>query len=149
MYTKYLKKLTPQELGYRHGRLTTGQYFYISKSAIGTFFSELDKTVLNDFLSLEFNDPLEDNKIIQASFVFHNDKYARKNGTRNEYRIYLNRDIAKHDLHFEPNDIIVFKLLSKDKYQLEHYKPASEGYKQLEELISENKVCRGQHALLS
>ena len=45
----YIKKLTTQELGYRKGRLMTGGYFYISKSAGGTFFKELDKYVLNDF----------------------------------------------------------------------------------------------------
>ena len=93
----YLKKLTTQELGYRKGRLMTGGYFYISKSAVGTFFKVLDKYVLNDFLRLDFNDPLEPGNTIQASYVYHNDKYSKENGTRNEYRIYHNRDIAKHE----------------------------------------------------
>ena len=67
LYDVYLKKLTTQELGYRKGRLMTGGYFYISKYAIGTFFKELDKYTLNDFLRLDFNDPLEPGNIIQAS----------------------------------------------------------------------------------
>ena len=66
-YDVYIKKLTTQELGYRKGRLMTGGYFYISKSAIGTFFSELNKFRLNDFMRLEFNDPLELGNVIQAS----------------------------------------------------------------------------------
>jgi hypothetical protein len=74
----YIKKLTPQELGYRKGRLMTGGYFYISKSAVGNFFKELDKYVLNDDLRLDFNDPLEPDGIIQATYVYHNDKFARE-----------------------------------------------------------------------
>ena len=107
-FNVYIKKLTTQELGYRKGRLMTGGYFYISKSAIGTFFKELDKYILNDYLRLDFNDPLEPENTIQASFVYHNDKYAIENGTRNEYRIYHNRDIATHELHFQPFEIVVF-----------------------------------------
>lgn len=143
----YIKKLTTQELGYRKGRLMTGGYFYISKSAVGSFFLELDKTVLNDFLRLDFNDPLEPENIIQASYVYHNDKYARDNGTRDEYRIYLNRDIAKHELHFQPYEIVVFIKEHGENYRLEHYNPRDKEYQKLQELILKSKI-RGNHALL-
>ncbi|RMA66384.1 DNA binding protein [Ulvibacter antarcticus] len=144
----YIKRLTTQELGYRRGRLMTGGYFYISKSAVGTFFKELDKYVLNDFLKLDFNDPLEPNNIIQASYVYHNDKYARENGTRNEYRIYHNRDIAKHELHFQPFEIVVFIKENDDNYKIEHFTPRNKEYQILQKAIEESKI-RGNHALLT
>ena len=143
----YMKKLTTQELGYRKGRLMTGGYFYISKSAIGKFFSELSKTVLNDFLRLDFNDPLEPGNIIQASYVYHNDKYAKQGGTRNEYRIYHNRDIAKHELHFRPFEIVVFIKIAENKYKLEHFNPRDKAYSVLKDYI-DNSNIRGNHALL-
>jgi hypothetical protein len=146
-YDVYLKKLTTQELGYRKGRLMTGGYFYISKSAVGTFFKELDKYTLNDFLRLDFNDPLEPGNIIQASYVYHNDKYAKENGTRNEYRIYHNRDIATHSLHFQPFEIVAFIREGNDNYRIEHFTPNNVKYKLLEDLIKNSKI-RGDHALL-
>ncbi|MBD0824442.1 DNA binding protein [Aestuariibaculum marinum] len=146
-YDVYIKKLTTQELGYRKGRLMTGGYFYISKSAVGSFFKELDKYVLNDFLRLDFNDPLEPGNIIQASYVYHNDKYAKENGTRNEYRIYHNRAIAKHQLHFQPYEIVVFIKDGDDNYRIEHYTRNDKAYRILENIIEDSKI-RGQHALL-
>ncbi|MEI6310971.1 MAG: hypothetical protein WCP57_01805 [Bacteroidota bacterium] len=144
----YIKKLTTQELGYRKGRLMTGGYFYISKSAIGSFFKELDKYKLNDFLRLEFNDPLEQGNIIQASFVYHNDKYSRSNGTRNEYRIYHNRDVATHSLHFQPFEIVIFIKEAENTFRIEHYTPLHKNYKILEEIIKDSKI-KGDHALLT
>lgn len=144
----YLKKLTTQELGYRKGRLMTGGYFYISKSAVGTFFKELSKDILNDFLRLDFNDPLEPGNIIQANYVYHNDKYVKENGTRNEYRIYHNRDIAKHELHFQPFEVVAFIKEGEDNYRIEHFTPIHEQYNMLEVVIKNSKI-RGDHALLS
>jgi hypothetical protein len=70
----YIKKLTPQELGYRKGRLMTGGYFYISKSAVGNFFKELDKYVLNDYLYL---------------FKLYRNTVRLKNVTMNKYNNYV------------------------------------------------------------
>lgn len=147
-YDVYLKKLTTQELGYRKGRLMTGGYFYISKSAIGTFFEELDKYIHNDFRTLVFNDPLSLGKIITASYVYHNDKFALENGTRNEYRIYHNRSIASHELHFQPYEIVAFIKEDDGKYRLEHFTRLSKEYKSLEKAIINSKI-RGDHALLT
>lgn len=144
----YLKKLTTQELGYRKGRLMTGGYFYISKSAIGLIFKELSKYKLNDFQKLEFNDPLEPGNIIHASFVYHNDKFCKSNGTRNEYRIYHNRDIAKHELHFQPFEIVAFIKLNDNNYQLDHFRPNDKEYKTLDNIIKNSRV-KGNHALLN
>lgn len=144
----YLKKLTTQELGYRKGRLMTGGYFYISKSAIGVIFKQLSKNKLNDFLKLEFNDPLEPGNIIHASFVYHNDKFCKANGTRDEYRIYHNREIAKHELHFQPFEIVAFTKLEDNNYKLDHFRPTDDEYKILDNTIINSKV-KGNHALLN
>ncbi len=146
-YTKYIKKLTPQELGYRKGRLTTGGYFYVSKSAVGSFFETLDKNLHNDSRNLIFNDPLKKNHTIEASYVYHNDLYALEGGTRNEYRIYLNRDLAKHELYFQPEDIIAFERDKDEHLTLSHYRLGDEKYKDLLEVINSN-FARGNHALL-
>jgi hypothetical protein len=146
MYDIYIKKLTPQELGYRKGQLTTGGYFYISKAAVGTFFEKLSDTTHNDSLQLDFNDPFKEGEIINASYIYHNDLYALENGTRNEYRIYLNREIAKHELHFRPEDIIVF-LKDGNTFSIKHYKKSIELYETLDRIINDSRI-RGYHAVL-
>ena len=146
MFDVYIKKLTPQELGYRKGQLTTGGYFYISKAAVGAFFEKLSDTIHNDSLQLDFNDPFNEGEIINASYIFHNDLYALENGTRNEYRIYLNREISKHELHFRPDDIIVF-LKDENTFSIKHYKKSNKIYETLDEIINGSKT-RGNHAVL-
>lgn len=146
-YKKYIKKLTPQELGYRKGRLKTGGYFYVSKTAVGSFFEKLDKNTHNDSRNLTFNDPFKEGHTIKASYVYHNDLYALDNGTRNEYRIYLNRDLAKHELHFQPDDIIVFEWEDDGILTLSHYRVNDENYEELLHAIKINHA-RGNHALL-
>jgi hypothetical protein len=53
-YKYYLKKLTSNELGYRKGKLSNGQMFYISKEA-AVFFPALSTEINNDTAVLEFN----------------------------------------------------------------------------------------------
>lgn len=143
----YIKKLTTQELGYRKGRLKTGGYFYISKSAVGPFFKKLNKNILNDFLRIDFNDPLEPGKIIQASYVYHNDKFIKENGTRDEYRIYHNRDIATHELHFQPHEIVVFVKKNENEYIINHFTRNDREYIAIEKSIQTSSI-RGNHALM-
>ena len=102
----YLKKLTSNELGYRNNRLVTGQIFYISKQAV-SFFPILNPKIHNDSINIEVKVEYKETPIF-VNLVFHNDKYSRSEGTRDEYRIYLNRDIAPDDFFFRPNDIIIF-----------------------------------------
>jgi hypothetical protein len=144
-YREYIKKLGPQELGYRKGIQTTGGYFYISKQAI-TFFPELSKNNHNDFAKLEFWVEYRVSPFF-LKFVYHNDKYSMPEGTRDEYRIYLTRDVAPDDFFFKPNDIIVFKRLEYNKYFLEKHREGSEMFDELSLLISASKQ-RGNHALV-
>ena len=139
----YLKKLTSNELGYRKGKLSNGQMFYISKQAVD-FFPPLSSEINNDTAVLEFNvDYIEDP--IYLNLVYHNDKYNREDGTRDEYRIYLNRDIAPDDFFFRPNDIIVIERKDENKYILEKFREGNKEYKRLGAIITESKM-RGQHS---
>jgi hypothetical protein len=140
----YLKKLTSNELGYRNNRLVTGQIFYISKQA-ASFFPPLNPKVHNDSTNIEVKVEYRTSPIF-VNLVFHNDKYSRTEGTRDEYRIYLNRDVAPDDFFFRPNDIIIFERNDNDKYILTLIKPSDTKYLHFETLIKENFV-RGSHAL--
>lgn len=141
----YLKKLTSNELGYRNNRLVTGQIFYISKQAV-SFFPPLNPKVHNDSTNIEVKVEYRTSPIY-VNLVFHNDKYSRSEGTRDEYRIYLNRDVAPDDFFFRPNDIIIFERIANDKYILSLIKPSDTKYLHFETLIKENFV-RGSHALV-
>jgi hypothetical protein len=143
-YKYYLKKLTSNELGYRKGKLTNGQMFYISKQA-ADFFPPLSKEVNNDSAMLEFNVEYKEDPIF-LNLVYHNDKFNREDGTRDEYRIYLNREIAPDDFFFRPGDIIVIERKDEHKYILEKLREGNNRYFKLDTIINESKM-RGQHAL--
>lgn len=142
----YLKKLTSNELGYRKGKLSNGQIFYISKQA-ANFFPKLSKELNNDTAILEINVEYKNDPVF-LNLVYHNDKFNREKGTRDEYRIYLNREIAPDDFFFRPDDIIIFERKGENKYILQKYRKGSDLYNNLELLIIKNKM-RGQHALLN
>jgi hypothetical protein len=143
-YKYYIKKLTYNELGYRKGKLTNGQMFYISKQAT-SFFPPLTTMINNDSVVLEFNVEYKKDPIY-LNLVYHNDKFNRENGTRDEYRIYLNREIAPDDFFFRPNDIIVIERKEGNKYFLKKFKVENKCYENLELIILKSKIM-GQHAL--
>lgn len=146
MYHKYyLKKLTSNELGYRKGKLSNGQMFYISKQA-ANFFPKLSTEINNDNAILEINVAYKNDPVF-LNLVYHNDKFNREKGTRDEYRIYLNREIAPDDFFFRPDDIIIFERIGENKYILNKYRMGNIRYEKLNILINESKT-RGQHALL-
>ena len=143
-YKYYLKKLTSNELGYRKGKLTNGQMFYISKQA-ADFFPPLSIEINNDTAVLEFNVEYKEDPVY-LNLVYHNDKFNREDGTRDEYRIYLNREIAPDDFFFRPRDIIVIERKDEHKYVLEKFREGNKNYDKLHAIITESKM-RGQHAL--
>lgn len=141
----YLKKLTKNELGYRKGKLSTGQMFYISKQAVD-FFPPLRVYVNNDFVVLEIHtDYLHSSAFV--NLVWHNDKLNREQGTRDEYRIYLNQDIAPDVYFFRPEDIILFEKITEKKYLLKKFRKGDPRFEEMNWKIINSKI-RGQHALL-
>jgi hypothetical protein len=145
-YKYYLKKLTSNELGYRKNRLVTGQMLYLSKQAID-FFPHLEKRIHNDSTRIDINVEYQPNPV-KVNLVFHNDKYSRNEGTRDEYRIYLNREIAPDDFFFRPNDIVIFERESINKYKLTLIKLGDSKYVHFDAIIKDNFV-RGSHALVN
>jgi hypothetical protein len=145
-YKYYLKKLTSNELGYRKGKLSNGQMFYVSKQA-ADFFPLLSTEINNDTAVLEFNVEYKKNTIY-LNLVYHNDKFNREDGTRDEYRIYLTREIAPDDFFFRPGDIIVIERKDEHKYVLEKFREGGQNYDKLEAIIAQSKM-RGQHALVN
>jgi len=143
-YKFYLKKLTKNELGYRKGKLSTGQMFYISKQA-KDFFPALSSDINNDYATLEINAEYLDGPAF-VNLVWHNDKLNREDGTRNEFRIYLNQDLAPDIYFFRPDDIIILERISIKRYRLKKYRKGDPGYNDMNLKISESKI-RGQHAL--
>lgn len=143
---KYIKKLNAQELGYRRGILRTGGYFYISKKAAKDFFGALSKEINNDIRILELHSKDESFEVAEISYVYHNDSFNTEGGTRDEYRIYLNRQLQFHSLHFKPNEIVVF---SKTGNQLffEHIKLGARDYSYYNRLLRQYGN-RGNHALI-
>ena len=143
---KYLKKLNPQELGFRKGILRTGGYFYISKKAANMFFGSLSKHVNNDNKILKISSLDKTFKIAEMSYVYHNDKWNTTKGSRDEYRIYLNRQIQFHALHFMPNDIVVFER-DDDAYSFLHLKENDKRYQAYLSLLDVHGI-NGNHAII-
>lgn len=141
----YLKKLTANELGYRKDKLKTGQIFYVSKQA-KDFFPTLRSDVNNDNVMIQVAVEYRDSPVY-VNFVYHNDKFNREDGTRDEYRIYLNRDIAPNDFFFRPEDIVVFCRVSELSYTMKKYREGDFEYDSFNEKIKGSKL-RGFHALL-
>ena len=124
--------------------MTNGQMFYISKQA-SDFFPPLSTEINNDTAVLEFN--VEYKEVpVYLNLVYHNDKFNREDGTRDEYRIYLNREIAPDDFFFRPGDIIVLERKDEYKYVLEKLRKGNVNYDKLDSIITESRI-RGQHAL--
>ena len=144
---KYIKKLGAQELGYRKGKQVTGQYIYVSKDVI-SFFPKLSQTILNDSVHLKIRTEFSSSSV-EASYIWHNNRFFNEKGTRNEYRIYLNRSIATDDYHFQPNDIIVLSKIKNciNTYKLEHIRTTSQYYKKFDAII-ESSELKGNHGVI-
>lgn len=152
----YLKKLGRQELGSvnANGIPQRGRYIYISKSEnVLHFFPPLSTTDLNDCALIPII-PLYLNKKVYCNYVYHNDRVIDPNGTRNEYRLYLNRELEDNVWLFQEGDIV---LLKKDQLQtdtqevqtvyfLDLITPTDNLYNRCNNLIAEYPI-RGGHAI--
>lgn len=113
--TYYIKKLRHQELGSvgEDGRPNRGRYFLTSSDErVLSYFPYLSKTQLNDSALLAIIPLyLEDNKKVYCNYVYHNDKFhgSTARHPRNEYRIYLNKELENMEYLFKEDDIVVFK----------------------------------------
>ena len=145
----YIKKLTKQELGLRaDGSIARGRYFYISKQH-ADFFPHLSETVKNDNVLIPIIPPFTTNKIY-CNFVYHNDKLNTDEGTRDEFRLYLNRSIDP-DYYFQLNDVVVFEKIETSGvmplYLLYRFQTIDALYSELIKIIATSPI-KGGHAVV-
>lgn len=155
----YIKKLGNQELGSigSDGKAKRGRYIYISKAdAVLELFPPLSVAVFNDSALLPII-PLYQATAskIYCNFIYHNDKFTRENGTRNEYRIYSNHALEQGQHKFAPDDIVVFRksvLSTEDEEQTVYFmellnKHDSETYRHCAGLIANSQIKGNGHAV--
>lgn len=123
----YLKKCGFQELGsVKDGRVQRGRYLLTSMSKeVLSMFPPLSETQLNDSAILPII-PLYSGKKVYCNYVYHNDKFHGSTAAhpRNEYRIYLNKELEEHKLLFSTNDIIIIRtanITEEDETQTVYY----------------------------
>jgi hypothetical protein len=146
----YIKKLGSQELGSpkADGSVSRGRYIYVTK-AYENFFPFLSTTITNDNVLIPIIPPFNDEKIY-STLVYHNDKFNVPNGTRDEYRLYLNRNLDPNRNYFQVNDILVFERFETGSpvpiYITYRFNAEHEFYNQLSEIIELSPI-KGGHAL--
>ena len=123
----YLKKCGFQELGsVKNGKPQRGRYLLtsMSKEVLG-MFPPLSEAQLNDSALLPVI-PLYSGKKVYCNYVYHNDKFHASTAVhpRNEYRIYLNKELEEQQLLFSENDIIIIRaeeITEEDESQTIYY----------------------------
>ena len=133
----YIRKLGTNELGYRGGMQRIGQFFLISKKCNGTFFPRLSKKINNDHTEIIIFD-VNREKTSTLNLHYHNDKHNKTNGSRDEFRIYLNRSFAPHNYWFKPNDILLFEKKENSIYHMTHIREVSRKHNKINEKINTN-----------
>lgn len=123
----YLKKCGFQELGsVKNGKPQRGRYLLTSMSKeVLAMFPPLSETQLNDSAILPII-PLYSGKKVYCNYVYHNDKFhgSTANHPRNEFRIYLNKELEEQQLLFSTDDIIVIRtaeITEEDETQTIYY----------------------------
>lgn len=123
----FLKKCGFQELGSvgDDGKPKRGRYLMVSMAPdILEFFPPLSKTILNDSAVLPII-PLYTGKKTYCNYVYHNDKFNGSSAKhkRNEYRIYLNKELEDHRYLLEAQDIIIMRSeeIDSDEGQIIYY----------------------------
>lgn len=99
--------------------------------------------------------PFFNNTKVYSWYVYHNDKHNRPNGTRDEYRLYLNKELDIDEPNnkrlYNPDDIVVFeRVYQADNsimpiYYMYRFEPNSENYTELDAIIDAS-ISKGEHA---
>jgi hypothetical protein len=150
MRSFYIKKLGSQELGSpkADGSVSRGRYIYVTK-AYENFFPHLSTTVTNDNVLVPVIPPFSEEKIY-TTLVYHNDKFNVEGGTRDEFRLYLNRNLDPDRGYFRVDDIVVFERIDTGTpvplYFLYRFDTTDTFYNDLAARIEASPI-KGGHAL--
>ena len=151
-----IKKCGSQELGSvdASGRTQRGRYLLISMNPdVLSFFPPLSTTQLNDFIPVACKPLFGKERKVYCNFVYHNDRFHGSQALhpRNEYRLYLNKDLEGGSNLFKKDDIIVFRKEDADEINsclyLEYIPHGSELYDVLNHEI-ETSAFRGGYAVV-
>jgi len=154
-----LKRCGHQELGSMDSAMKPqrGQYLLMAmKDEVLSFFPPLSKTQQNDYRIVPIY-PLYLKSKVYCRFVYHNDKYHGSTAIhpRNEYRLYLNREVQGGELRFFENGIVVIRLVDESDFEkglfLDYVAPTGDSfYKSLDSFLCTNALDKGgNYALYS
>lgn len=150
----YLKKCEFQELGsVKNGKAQRGRYLLTSMNKdVLEMFPPLSETQLNDSAILPII-PLYSGKKVYCNYVYHNDKFHGSivAHPRNEYRLYLNKELEEQQLLFSEHDIIIMRTenITEDEetqtvYYLDYIKnDGSALYDKLNKIIEDYPIKGG------
>lgn len=119
---KYLiKRCGHQELGSMDASMKPqrGQYLLMAmKDEVLSFFPPLSQTQQNDFRLVPIY-PVYTSDKVYCRFVYHNDKYHNSTAKhpRNEYRLYLNREVQGGTLKFFEDGLVVIRMVDEANYE--------------------------------
>ena len=158
-YNYYLKQCGHQELGSvgADGHSHRGRYLLISKPpCVLSFFPLLSPTQRNDFAPVACIPLyLPEKPKVYCNFVYHNDMYHGSTAAhpRNEYRLYLSRDLEGNQCHIEEGDIVIFRKKAEEDINsplfLTLVKPSdTANYSRCSSIITQSPL-RGKNAVFS
>lgn len=147
---KYLlKRCGHQELGSMDSSMQPqrGQYLLMAmRNEVLSFFPPLSKTQQNDYRLVPFF-PLYTNSKVYCRFVYHNDKFHGSTAAhpRNEYRLYLNKELQGGKFKYFEGGIIVLRMVDEsdfDKGLYLDYASPQDGtlYKEYNSILHANRL---------
>ncbi len=154
VFRYYLKKCGHQELGSvgEDGRPHRGRYLLTSMDPrVQSFFPHLSQTQRNDFVPLPCI-PLSQGKQVYCNYVYHNDRFHGSEAAhpRNEFRLYLCKELEGNGIRFKTGDIIIFRKEDEQNNEspllMEHVPTSAPQYQELDKIIQTSDI-RGNYAI--
>ena len=143
-----LKRCGHQELGSMGLSVgpQRGQYLLMAiKPEVLSFFPPLSETRQNDFRLVAFY-PVYTHDKVYCRFVYHNDKFHGSTAAhpRNEYRLYLNRELQGGRLMYQENGIVVFRMVDETNYDnglyIDYANPSDQMYAAYDACLNANRL---------
>ncbi|MEZ8125392.1 hypothetical protein BCT90_02695 [Vibrio lentus] len=104
----YVRIVNANEIGIRKGGKSkrAGSFLMVSKKCLH-FFPEQNVSIPDSTISIQYISP-NGKEMGLVDYVWHNKALHEEKSTRNEHRLYFNRELDSKN-YIEPNDIVVMK----------------------------------------
>ena len=111
----YVRLVNANEIGIRKGGKSkrAGSFLMVSKRCLD-FLPELSPHIADDTFQIQYISPNNQNMGL-VDYVWHNKALHEESSTRNEYRLYFNRELDGSN-YIEPNDIVVMKRVVESNF---------------------------------